>query len=133
MAPRRGKSSGRAFADRLNKLFERAQARGEPLTNQDVERLTGGFITTNHVWRLRNGRNPNPGLETLQALAAVFGVALDYFAGHDEDSDEAAIRLALAQPELRGLVARLGTSQVSGRDAARLANIVEAFLAEDEG
>lgn len=133
MAPRREKPTGSGFAERLNGLFERARARGEPLTNEDVERLTGGLISANHVWRLRNGRNPNPGLETVQALADVFGVALDYFAGRDDGGDDAAIRRVLAQPELRGLVARLGTSRVSGRDAVRLANIVEAFLAEDGG
>jgi transcriptional regulator with XRE-family HTH domain len=119
------------FADRLNSLFERARARGESLTNEDIERRTGGLVSANHVWRLRNGRNQNPGLETVQALADVFGVALDYFAGRDEPSDEAAIRRALAQPEFRGLVARLGTTQVSQRDASRLAAIVEAFLAQD--
>ena len=121
------------FADRLNSLFERARARGEPLTNEDIERRTNGVVSANHVWRLRNGRNQNPGLETLQALAEVFGVALDYFAGRDDVGDEAAIHRALAQPEFRDLVARLGTARVSPRDAARLAGIVEAFLAEEPG
>ena len=119
------------FADRLNRLFDRARARGEPLTNEEVERRTGGLVSANHVWRLRNGRNQNPGLETLQALADVFGVSLDYFAGRDEAGDEGAIRRALAQPELRSLVARLGTAQVSPRDAARLAGIVDVFLKDD--
>jgi len=119
-----------AFGDRLNRLFERARAEGRPLTNEDVERLTNGRISANHVWRLRNGRNHNPGLDTLQLLAGVFGVALDYFGGGDDEGDEDAIRRALAQPELRGLVVRLGTAQVSPRDAARLAGIVEVLLAD---
>jgi transcriptional regulator with XRE-family HTH domain len=129
MAPRRAKNDNDTFADRLNQLFERARARGEPLTNEDVEQRTGGLVTANHVWRMRSGRSQNPGLETLQALAGVFGVGLDYFAGR-EDGNDTAIRRALAQPEWRDLVTRLGTTQVSPRDAARLANIVEAFLAE---
>jgi len=38
------------FGDRLNRLFERARARGQPLTNEDIERLTNGRIRANHVW-----------------------------------------------------------------------------------
>ena len=129
--PHRAKPGPHAFAERLNLLFERAWLRGEPMTNEDVERLTHGAVSANHVWRLRSGRNPNPGLGTLQALAEVFGVALDYFAGREDAGDEAAIRRALAQPEFRDLVARLGTAQVSPRDAARLAGIVDAFLDQD--
>lgn len=116
------------FADQLNRLFDRARARGEPLTNEEVERRTGGRLSANHVWRLRTGRNANPGLETLELLAGVFGVSLDYFAGRDNDADEAAIRRALAQPELRSIVTRLGTSDVSARDTARLSGIIDAFL-----
>ena len=118
------------FGDRLNRLFERARARGQPLTNEDIERLTNGRIRANHVWRLRHGRNHNPGLDTLQLLAGVFGVALDYFGGHDDEGDEEAIRRALAQPDLRALVVRLGTVQVSPRDAVRLLKIVDVLLAD---
>ncbi len=116
------------FAERLNVLFERARARGQPLTNEDVERLTNGAITANHVWRLRNGRNANPTLETVQQLATAFGVSLDYFGGREDGTDDVAIRRALAQPELRHLVARLGTNVLDARDAARMAQIVEIFL-----
>ena len=90
--------------------------------------MTHGRISANHVWRLRNGRNHNPGLDTLQYLAGVFGVALDYFAGHDDEGDEDVIRRALARPELRVLVTRLGTADVTPRDAARLARVLDAFL-----
>ncbi len=86
---------------------------------------------SDHVWRLRNGRNLNPGLDTLQALANVFDVSLDFLASRDERDNEALIRRALAQPELRGLVARLGSAQVSPRDAARLAGIIDAFFLVD--
>jgi len=129
MAESMGKST---FAERLNLLFERARTRGQPLTNDDVERLTNGAISANHVWRLRNGRNPNPGLETVQRLAEVFGVALDYFAGREEDAHEAAIRRALTQPELRPVVARLGMNPLSAHDAARMAQLVDLFLDQSQ-
>jgi transcriptional regulator with XRE-family HTH domain len=103
MTPRHARNTNATFSDRLNLLFERARARGEPLANEDVEQRTGGLVTANHVWRLRNGRSQNPGLETLQALADVFGVGLDYFAGREDDRD-AAIQRALAQPKWRDLV-----------------------------
>ncbi len=119
-----------AFGDRLNRLFERARAQGQPLTNEDIERITNGRISANHVWRLRHGRNHNPGLDTLQLLAGVFGVALDYFGGYDDEGDEEAIRRALAQPELRAVVVRLATAQVSPRDAARVARIMDVLLAD---
>lgn len=116
------------FADRLNLLFERARLRGQPLTNEDVERLSNGAITANYVWRLRNGRAINPSLQTLEVLADVFGVGLDYFRGHTEAADEAALRRAMAQPEVRHLVARMGTRAISPQDAARMAEILEIFL-----
>ncbi len=119
-----------AFGDRLNRLFKRARAQGRPLTNEDIERLTNGRISANHVWRLRHGRNHNPGLDTLQLLAGAFGVALDYFGGHDDEGDEEAIRRALTQPELREVVVRLATVQVSPRDAVRLARIMDVLLAD---
>lgn len=58
----------------------------------------------------------------------MFGVALDYFGGQNEAPDEAAIRRALAQPELRSMMARLGRSVLSTDDATRMAQIVDIFL-----
>lgn len=120
--------SKETFADRLNLLFERARAQGMPLTNEDVERRSNGAITANYVWRLRHSPNANPSLQTLEVLANVFGVGLDYFRGKVDDDDEAAIRRAVAQPDVRHLIARLGTRALSPRDAMRMAEIMEIFL-----
>lgn len=119
-----------AFADRLNLLFERARSQGHPLSNQDVERLTHGALSANHIWRLRNGYNQNPSLETIQLLADLFGVSLDFFRGHDDVSEDDAVRRALAQPELRSMVARLGLIHgvMHPRDVARLAQIIDLFV-----
>jgi transcriptional regulator with XRE-family HTH domain len=124
--------SKETFADRLNLLFERARAHGTPLTNEDVERLSKGAISANYVWRLRHSPHANPSLQTLEALADVFGVGLDYFRGKVDDADEAAIRRAVAQPDVRHLVARLGTRALSPRDAARMAEIMEIFLRDTQ-
>lgn len=121
------------FAERLNLLFERTRLLGKPLTNEDVERLSGGTISANYVWRLRSGRNPNPSLRTLEVLADVFGVGLDYFRGDVDDDDEAAIRRAAAQPDVRHLVARLGTQALKPEDAARMVEILEIFLRDAQG
>jgi len=116
------------FADRLNLLFERARVQGNPLTNEDVERLSGGAISANYVWRLRSGRNPNPSLRTLEILADAFGVGLDYFRGDVDANEEAAIRRAAAQPDVRHFVARLGTRALKPEDVTRMAEILEIFL-----
>lgn len=123
------------FAERLNRLFERERARGRALTNEDIERLTDGAVSANHVWKLRHNRRANPTLETLQALARVFGVGLDYFGGGEpaENQDEVAIRRALAQPEVRHIVARMGTRIVTPRDAARMARILDVLLDDANG
>jgi transcriptional regulator with XRE-family HTH domain len=120
------------FAQRLNLLFERARLQGTPLTNEDVERLSNGAITANYVWRLRHSPRANPTLQTLEALADVFGVGLDYFRGKVENDDEAAIRRAMAQPDVRHLVAKLGTQPLSPQDSARMAQIVEIFLRDTQ-
>ncbi|MES9542827.1 MULTISPECIES: helix-turn-helix transcriptional regulator [unclassified Actinomadura] len=44
-----------------------------------IARATGEDISSTTVWKLRTGRQENPQLKTLTALATFFGVPIGYF------------------------------------------------------
>jgi transcriptional regulator with XRE-family HTH domain len=51
-----------------------------------ITAATGEEISSTTVWKLRTGRQDNPQLKTLTALATFFGVPLGYFGFPDESS-----------------------------------------------
>jgi transcriptional regulator with XRE-family HTH domain len=51
-----------------------------------IARATGEDISSTTVWKLRTGRQENPQLKTLTALATFFGVPIGYF-GFSSESD----------------------------------------------
>ncbi|WP_433467946.1 helix-turn-helix domain-containing protein [Spirillospora sp. CA-142024] len=63
---------------------------GPPRNNVDtaaaIARATGEDISSTTVWKLRTGRQENPQLKTLTALATFFGVPIGYF-GFSSESD----------------------------------------------
>ncbi|HEU5028961.1 MULTISPECIES: helix-turn-helix domain-containing protein [Actinomadura] len=80
-----------------------------------IARATGEDISSTTVWKLRTGRQENPQLKTLRALATFFGVPIGYFgrpsetAPIDEDITLKALRRdvehGIIRPEvLRALV-----------------------------
>ncbi|MDL4818774.1 hypothetical protein [Actinomadura opuntiae] len=80
-----------------------------------IARTTGEDISSTTVWKLRTGRQENPQLKTLRALATFFGVPIGYFgrpsetAPIDEDITLKALRRdvehGIIRPEvLRALV-----------------------------
>lgn len=59
-----------------------------------ISAATGEEISSTTVWKLRSGRQDNPQLKTLTALASFFSVPLGYF-GFADESDSIAERLTL--------------------------------------
>lgn len=51
---------------------------------QAITARTGEDISSTTVWKLRTGRQDNPQLKTLTALATFFGVPIGYFGFADE-------------------------------------------------
>ncbi|MBE1534699.1 helix-turn-helix transcriptional regulator [Actinomadura algeriensis] len=80
-----GVAPGAALADKVEWLIRNqwpAQAvppRNNVETAAAIARATGEDISSTTVWKLRTGRQENPQLKTLTALATFFGVPIGYF------------------------------------------------------
>lgn len=71
----------RSLAARLNRLFEtiRHENTDLPYTNAEVARMSLGDLTEEEVEGVRSGKNANPSVSQVVALADAFGVAPSYF------------------------------------------------------
>jgi len=69
-----------ALAEKLDLLFKTCtKPNGKEYTYQEVEAGTQGAVSSTYVWKLRTGKNTNPGYRVLQALSDFFSVSPSYF------------------------------------------------------
>ncbi|MFJ4800878.1 transcriptional regulator [Streptomyces murinus] len=109
------------LADKLNHLFEKVKnpATGKRYTNAEAARVireSGGeggvTVSESAISQLRSGLKPNPTMNTVKALAGLFGVEPQYFfPGYDVEESEkirASVDLiaAVDDSEVRGLALR---------------------------
>lgn len=83
-------SDPHSLAARLNALFRYCRPLGhEPLTYvaaaAAITAATGKTITHTTLWALRTGRQTNPQIDTLRAIAEFFGVPVAYFVATERD------------------------------------------------
>ncbi|MEU6285187.1 helix-turn-helix domain-containing protein [Streptomyces sp. NPDC047028] len=76
--------NARTFAELLDALFREVHPTGRgPYTyaevSQGVQEATGFSISASAIQQLRTGKNENPKMATVRALAAFFGVPPSYF------------------------------------------------------
>ncbi|ROO88080.1 hypothetical protein EDD29_5737 [Actinocorallia herbida] len=100
-------STAATLADRIEWLIANSWPDDVPASGTNVEiaqaiaARTGEEISSTTVWKLRTGRQDNPQLKTLTALATFFSVPIGYFGFADE---AAPIDVGLVdQALLRGL------------------------------
>lgn len=80
-----GIAPGATLAEKIEWLIrnmwpaEVPPARNNVETAAAIARATGEDISSTTVWKLRTGRQDNPQLRTLTALANFFGVPIGYF------------------------------------------------------
>jgi transcriptional regulator with XRE-family HTH domain len=96
--------AGDCLAEKVDHLFLTVRrSDGREHTYDEVESGTGGRVSRSYVWKLRKGRNRNPSLEVVEALAGFFGVPAGYFFGppltEDEGSRSAAAVAALLRDD----------------------------------
>jgi transcriptional regulator with XRE-family HTH domain len=117
-----------SFTARLRYLFaSRLRADGSRWTLNAVARATAGRLSTQQVYALYSGQSANPTLETLCALADVFGVAPDFFVRGDalaeaQRQNEHAYSTLIADPQVAFVSRRMG--QMSPADKALIAEFV---------
>src|ERR1700733_9236115 len=105
------------LADKVDWLIEQARpAGGSPLSNSDVCRMiydaTREEVSVTTIWKLRTGKQTNPQLRVLQALATTFGVDPAYFF---EAYNEGELGLLQEQVELLALVKSAGITSAELR------------------
>ncbi|WP_153531128.1 XRE family transcriptional regulator [Actinomadura macrotermitis] len=89
-----------------------APPRNNVETAAAIAAATGEDISSTTVWKLRTGRQDNPQLKTLTALATFFGVPIGYFgfpveaAPIDDDLTFQALRREVDGGSVRGEVLR---------------------------
>ncbi len=110
----------RTFADKLNHLFETVRGTdGRPYSNRQVaEAITlkaagadGPTVDHSYLSKLRAGGRAKPSFEIVEALAAFFGVKVDYF------SDDAVAARIDAQLALLAALRDSGVRDVALRAA----------------
>ena len=117
-----------SFTARLRYLFaSRLRADGSRWTLNAVARATGGRLSTQQVYALYTGQSANPTLETLRALADVFGITPDFFVRGDalaeaQRQGEHAYSTLIADPQVAFVSRRMG--QMSPADKALIAEFV---------
>ncbi|MGI8333633.1 hypothetical protein ACRYCC_27100 [Actinomadura scrupuli] len=85
LAERESPSPSASLADKVEWLIRTMWPSEAPPPRNNVEAAaaitaaTGEEISSTTVWKLRTGRQDNPQLRTLTALATFFGVPLGYF------------------------------------------------------
>ena len=122
-----------SFTARLRYLFaSRLRADGSRWTLNAVARATSGRLSTQQVYALYSGQSANPTLETLRALADVFGVAPDFFVrgdalGEAQRQGEHAYASLIADPQVAFVSRRMG--QMAPADKTLIAEFVRRLSA----
>jgi transcriptional regulator with XRE-family HTH domain len=84
---------------------------GREYTYDDVEQGTDGRVSRSYVWKLRHGRNSNPSLDVIEALAMFFRVDPEYFFNprnpdEDRSREMAQVAALLQDPAVRTVAER---------------------------
>ncbi|MGW2822155.1 helix-turn-helix domain-containing protein [Streptomyces sp. NPDC001443] len=74
-------------------MQKRNPATGKPYTNADVARETG--VSASLIAQIRQGVKTNPTMNTVEALAELFGVTTDYFSKRMTEEHQQRVVAAL--------------------------------------
>lgn len=104
-----------SVSEKIDHLFHTVcRADGREFTYDDVERGTGGRVSRSYVWKLRHGRNRNPSLDVIEAMAEFFRVPPSYFFGEALESDPQAREAAEVAALLQDPAARRVAEKARG-------------------
>lgn len=121
------------LAARVEHLFEviRNPKTGEPYTNAEVARMSAGDLSEEDAEAIRIGREPNPPVGQVVALAAVFGVEPSYFLDRGEPAVfDRELAEALRDETVRTITRE--SSELSDRERRMVLGIVRQFGNQEE-
>ncbi|WP_338600483.1 XRE family transcriptional regulator [Saccharopolyspora sp. SCSIO 74807] len=132
------------FVARLRRLFDEITyvdeaGRRRRFSNQYVGDGTG--LSRSYIDGLRNGRNTNPGLNVLTALAQFFNehrspdtpsITVSFLAGDDSGAsgENASLREQLADRDVRAIAMRAG--EASPRTRRQILKMLDALESDQE-
>ena len=113
-------------SQKIDHLFRTVRREdGREFTYDDVERGTHGRVSRSYVWKLRHGRNSNPSLDVIEALARFFKVPPSYFFGATLADDESAREAAAIAALLQDGAARKVAEQARGLSPVALGAVLD--------
>ncbi len=115
-----------SVSEKIDHLFKTVRREdGREFTYDDVQRGTGGRVSRSYIWKLRHGRNNNPSLDVIEALARFFSVPPSYFFGPPLADDELAAEAADVAALLRDTSARRVAEESRGLGPTALRAVSE--------
>jgi transcriptional regulator with XRE-family HTH domain len=113
-------------SEKIDHLFKTVRREdGREFTYDDVERGTQGRVSRSYVWKLRHGRNSNPSLDVIEAMARFFRVPPSYFFGPDLADDDVAREAAEVAALLQDESARRVATEARGLGPTSLSAVVD--------
>ncbi len=116
MARARDRVSGKI--DHLFHTVRRSD--GREYTYDDVEQGTDGRVSRSYVWKLRHGRNSNPSLDVIEALAMFFRVEPEYFFIPKNEDEERSMEMAEVAALLQDPAVRMVAERARGLSSTSL-------------
>jgi transcriptional regulator with XRE-family HTH domain len=124
-------------SQKIDHLFRTVRREdGREYTYDDVERGTQGRVSRSYVWKLRHGRNSNPSLDVIEALAQFFRVPPSFFFGASLKDEKTAREAAEIAALLQDQAAREAAERARGLSPAGLKavlDMIEHVRALDHG
>ena len=129
--------AGEDLASKVDRLFRLASVGRKPLSHYEVSSAIaangGPTISHTYLWMLRHGQRDNPTKQHIEALAAYFGVPVNYFFDDEASravSQELDVIMALRDPDVRSLALHsVGLGADSLRTMRNLADHLQALQA----
>jgi transcriptional regulator with XRE-family HTH domain len=110
-----------SVSEKIDHLFHAVRrGDGREYTYDDVEQGTNGRVSRSYVWKLRHGRNRNPSLDVLEAMAEFFKVPPEYFFSSGPEDEERAKALAEMASLLQDEAVRLVAEKARGLSSTSL-------------
>lgn len=115
-----------SVSEKIDHLFKTVRREdGREFTYDDVQRGTGGRVSRSYIWKLRHGRNNNPSLDVIEALARFFSVPPSYFFGPPLADDDQAAEAAHVAALLRDPSTRQVAEEARGLGPTALSAVSE--------
>jgi len=123
-------------SEKIDHLFHTVRRHdGREYTYDDVEQGTEARVSRSYVWKLRHGRNNNPSLDVIEALAQFFQVKPEYFFATERIDEARAHEMAAVAALLQDSAVRTVAERARGLSPSSLeavSNLIDSLHAIEQ-